>query len=40
VSQKKTSLAINIPIILVELAYWILLILFLTRKPVKQAMDK
>ena len=38
-AQKKFSLAINIPIVLVELVYWILLIFFLTRKPVKQAVD-
>jgi hypothetical protein len=38
--QKKTSLAVNIPIVLVELIFWILLIVFLTQKPVKQAVGE
>jgi serine/threonine protein kinase len=37
--EKKSSLAINIPMALVEIVYWILLIFFLTRKPVKQAVE-
>jgi hypothetical protein len=39
-AQKKNSLAINLPVVLVEMAYSILLIFFLTRKPVKQAVGE
>jgi predicted Ser/Thr protein kinase len=38
--QKKTALVANLPVVLVELVYWVLLIFFLTRKPVKQALGE
>ena len=39
-NEKISSLLENIPVVLVELVYWILLIFFLTREPARQAVGE
>lgn len=39
-AEKKSALATNVPVVMVELVYWVLLIYFLTQKSARQAVGE